>query len=174
MFSVFTPQRRVQLCWSASGIRMPAPGREKRAGGDQPKNWRATDPSTSGHQPENWSFCQAPLAATFYTLPVSSRWPCSRPSRCGRLWYVLGSVAGLICCMSEVVDSELTCLAELRFHVSKLGGYVRGLAWVSSFRSGRLWFWFSVCTAGLYTVLKVVSSAVLSRRAAVSSELRCA
>ena len=23
--------------------------------GDQPKNWRATDPKTSGHQPKNWS-----------------------------------------------------------------------------------------------------------------------
>ena len=25
------------------------------AKGDQPKNWRATDPSTSGHQPHNWA-----------------------------------------------------------------------------------------------------------------------
>ena len=23
--------------------------------GDQPQNWRATDPSTSGHQPHNWA-----------------------------------------------------------------------------------------------------------------------
>ena len=54
-------------------------------------------------------------------------------------------------------NSELICLVELGFHVSKLGDFVRGLAWVSSFCSGCLWFWFSVCTAGLYTVLKVVS-----------------
>ena len=29
--------------------------RASPAKGDHPKNWRATDPSTSGHQPHNWS-----------------------------------------------------------------------------------------------------------------------
>ena len=53
---------------------------------------------------------------------MSSRWPYSGPSRCG----VLGLVAGPLHCMSEVVDSELNCLVELRFHVSRLVGFVRG------------------------------------------------
>ena len=40
-------------------MRMPTPGKEKRAGtprkGDQPQNWRATDTRTSGQQPKNWT-----------------------------------------------------------------------------------------------------------------------
>ena len=47
------PLRRrncVRPCWSAKGMRLPTPGREKRAGtpckGDQPQNWRVTGPRT--------------------------------------------------------------------------------------------------------------------------------
>ena len=44
-------------------------GTDPRAGtprkGDQPKDWRATDPRTGGHHPKNWSLCQVSLAVTF-------------------------------------------------------------------------------------------------------------
>ena len=37
-------------------MRMPTPGREKRAGTHpQPQNWRATEPGTGGHQTKNWT-----------------------------------------------------------------------------------------------------------------------
>ena len=50
--------RGMSLC-RATGLGTPQKmcPRRKRAPwkGDQPQNWRATDPSTSGHQPPNWT-----------------------------------------------------------------------------------------------------------------------
>ena len=45
--------------------------------GDQPKNWRATDPNTSGRQPQNWTGRRCVLTST-----VSSSTGKSGPSRC--------------------------------------------------------------------------------------------
>ena len=44
------------------------------AKGDHPQNWRATDPSTSGHQPHNWSSRRYFLNLEFggHVLEVSS------------------------------------------------------------------------------------------------------
>ena len=47
--------------------------------GDQPQNWRATDPRTSGHQPQNWTGRRY-----FLTLAVSSRSGKSGLSWCPR------------------------------------------------------------------------------------------
>ena len=68
------------------------------AKGDHPQNWRATDPSTSGHQPHNWSsrrFFFKPRVrrsrsrgqtdkSHYGQSDISST---SCPSTCWRLWY---------------------------------------------------------------------------------------
>ena len=61
--------------------------------GDQPQNWRATDPSTSGHQPHNRAGRRY-----FLTWVVPSCWCVSGPSQCG------GSFAGLTYFLLEVVE----------------------------------------------------------------------
>ena len=68
--------------------------------GDHPQNWRAADPSTGGHQPKNWSFCQVLLAVTF------KRCRCRRAG----LTADLRSVGGCGTCLGSIGSFvELTC-----------------------------------------------------------------
>ena len=70
---------------------------------------RATNPSTGGHQPKNWFFCQVPLAVTFSTLPVLSCAPFSALSQSWRARYVHGQMlsCSTTCLRSRAISAGL-------------------------------------------------------------------
>ena len=104
------------------------------AKGDHSQNWRATDPSTSGHQPHNWS------SRRYYFLKPRVRRSRSRgqfdkshcgqseisstscPSACWRLWYRRCYHSTVSLCLLSAVRFPLVfyfpCVLVVYFHVS--------------------------------------------------------
>ena len=53
---------------------------------------RATDPSTGGHQPKNWSFCQAPPCCNFFNLAGALTCFFHQAWAFMERWYVFGQL----------------------------------------------------------------------------------
>ena len=112
-------------------------------------DWRATGPKTGGHLPQNWTR----TSLLFHPADAVVRillWTFAVWEVVVRIWVAL---LELTACRRSW-NFEPTYLVKLRFLVSELGGFVRGLASVSSAV-------VVPCSVGVFLVLKVVC--VLSR-----------
>ena len=98
-------------------------GRVPPAKGDQPEDWRATDPKTSGRQPKDW-------AGRRYFLPSTSTTTCPRSVRGVRLQRVRDQLVRLPFCLADthefILDFSGYVSEDVRDSATMVWGLILG------------------------------------------------